>query len=53
MKIRNFLRMHHNLIISVIDVIQIINIFIKSNIIAILIIIFRNLMREKNDVQKK
>jgi len=49
MRIRNFLRMHHNLIISVIDIIQIINIFIDSKLVSILIVIIRNLMR-KNDV---
>jgi len=50
MKIKVFLSMHHNLIISVIDIIQIINIFIDSKLVSILIIIIRNLMREKNDV---
>lgn len=39
--------MHHNLIISVIDIIQIANVFVNSAIVSILIIIFRSLMREK------
>ena len=51
MKLRKFLSIHHNLIISVIDTLQIINIFVNSVIIAILIIILTNIMR--NDVEKK
>ena len=47
MKLRNFLKIHHNLIISFIDFIQIINIFVNSNIISILIVILRNIMRER------
>lgn len=49
MRIKEFLKIHHNLIISVIDIIQIINIFIDSKLVSILIIIIRGLMR-KNDV---
>ena len=47
MKIKEFLNIHHNLIISVIDIIQVINIFIDSKLVSILIIIIRNLMRKK------
>ena len=46
MRIKKFLKVHHNLIISAIDIIQIINIFIDSKIVSILIVIIRNLMRK-------
>ena len=50
MKLKNFIKMHHNLIISIIDIIQILNIFVNSIVISIIIIVIRNLMRKINDV---
>lgn len=44
MKFKKFIKIHHTLIISVIDIIQIINIFLNSAIIAIFIIVIRNIM---------
>lgn len=44
MKFKKFIKIHHNLIISIIDMIQIVNIFIKSTIITIFVIVIDNLM---------
>lgn len=44
MKFKKFIKIHHTLIISVIDIIQIINIFSNSAIIAIFIIVIKNIM---------
>lgn len=44
MKFKKFIKVHHNLIISIIDMIQIVNIFVKSTIIAIAVVIIDNIM---------
>ncbi len=44
MKFKKFIKIHHNLIISIIDMIQIVNIFVKSTIIAIIVVVMDNIM---------
>ena len=44
MKFKKFIKIHHNLIISIIDMIQIVNIFVKSTIIAIVVVIIDGIM---------
>ena len=44
MNFKKFIKIHHNLIISIIDMIQIVNIFVKSTIIAIIVVVMDNIM---------
>lgn len=44
MNFKKFIKVHHGLIISIIDMIQIVNIFVKSTIIAIIVIVMDNIM---------
>lgn len=44
MNFKRFIKVHHNLIVSIIDMIQIVNVFLKSTIVAIFVIVIDNLM---------
>lgn len=44
MNFKKFIKVHHSLIISIIDMIQIVNIFVKSTIIAIIVVVMDNIM---------
>lgn len=44
MNFKKFIKVYHSLIISIIDMIQIVNIFVKSTIIAIIVVVMDNIM---------
>lgn len=48
MRLRQFVRKNQNLILVIVDFIQIINVFVKIEIITIIIIVVRGIFRKEN-----
>lgn len=48
MRLRQFVRKNQNLILVIVDFIQIINVFLKIEIITIIIIVVRGIFRKEN-----